>query len=168
MTSHKRIVIGAAVKPFGIKGELRIKVFTETDEPFLRSKVLFMGEQGLKVDGVRVHKGAALVRLEGVNTPEKAREYVGCLVSTDAANLPPPDEDEYYWHELIGMTVTTVSGTELGRITSIIPTPAHDVLEVHGPFGEVLLPMVDEVVKEIDAPAGRMTVDPIDGLVPDA
>ncbi len=66
------------------------------------------------------------------------------------------------------MKVTTVQGRELGHITHITPTGANDVLHVEGPVGEVLLPMIDEVVVSIDIAENIMIVDPLEGLIPDA
>jgi len=109
-----------------------------------------------------------LAILEGVDTREKANKLVGSLVKTDVQNLPPKEEDEYYWFELIGMKVSTVDGRCLGEITQITPTGANDVLHVEGAFGEVLLPMVDSIVVTVDLQNNQMTVDPLEGLIPDA
>jgi 16S rRNA processing protein RimM len=66
------------------------------------------------------------------------------------------------------MKVCTVSGTELGHITQITPTGANDVLHVEGPLGEVLLPMIEDVVVSVDLAENIMIVDPLEGLIPDA
>ena len=165
---NKLVVIGKAVKPFGVKGEIKIHVYTESFDVFERSAVLFFDNAPLKVLKTRVHGGAILASLEGVDTPERARELVGALVRTEEDNPPPKEEDEYYWTELIGMNVSTTDGRSLGEITRITPTGAHDVLHVEGPFGEVLLPFIDEVVVSVDTQNNEMLVDPLEGLVPDA
>jgi 16S rRNA processing protein RimM len=167
MSRNRLVVIGQAVKPFGIKGELRIRPFTESFESFERSSVLIFGETPCKVLKLRIHKGAALVTLEGIDTPEKAKDLAGSLVKTHLENLPPKEEDEYYWSELIGMKVFTVDGRDLGELTQVIETGANDVLQVEGDYGQILLPMIEDVVREVDTQAGRMTVDPLDGLIPD-
>lgn len=162
------VVIGKAARPFGVRGEIKIDVYTESFEPFERSSVLIFDDSPHKVLGARVHKGAVLVTLEGVETPERAREFAGKLVKTEHENLPPKEEDEYYWSELIGMEVSTTEGRNLGAITQITRTGAHDVLHVEGPLGEILLPYIDEVVIRVDTDANLMIVDPLEGLVPDA
>lgn len=167
MSTDAVVVIGEAVKPHGIRGEIKVRSFMETFEAFGRSSVLIFGDTPYRLLGVRSHKGAALVRLEGIDTPEKARELVGSLVKTAAENLPPTEEDEYYWFELIGMTVLTREGRMLGTVTRIIETGANDVIQVEGPLGEVLLPMIDDVVLDVDTEKKEMIVDPLDGLVPD-
>jgi 16S rRNA processing protein RimM len=168
MSPNRLVVIGKVVKAFGIKGEIRIRPFSESFESFERSEALVLGESPYNVRNLRIHKRAVLASFEGVDTREKADRLVGCLVKTDERNLPPKEEDEYYWFELIGMKVSTVDGRFLGEITQITPTGANDVLHVEGAYGEVLLPMIDDIVVTVDLQNNEMTVDPLEGLIPDA
>jgi len=168
MSRGELVVIGQAVKAFGIKGEVKIRPFTESTEVFEKAETLFFGANLYKVLKVRIHKGAILATLEGIDSPEAAREIVGSFVKTDPGNMPSPEEDEYYWFELIGMNVVTIDGRDIGKIVQVIRTGANDVLQVEGPFGEVLLPMIDDVVISVDTDKAEMIVDPLDGLVPDA
>ena len=168
MSLNGLVVIGQVLKAFGIKGEIKIRPFTESMEAFEKSSTLIFEDSSNKVLGVRDHMGSVLVSLQGVDTPEKAGRLSGILVRTDAKNLPPKEEDEYYWFELIGLSVFTVQGIDLGQITHITPTGANDVLHVQGTYGEVLLPLIDDVVLEVILDEGRMIVDPLEGLIPDA
>lgn len=167
MTRNRFVVIGKAVRPFGIRGEIKVTAFTESFEAFQNSDTLIFGESSYTVTAIRIHKGAALVSLEGIDNPETASKLVGTLVKTDVENLPPKEDDEYYWFELLGMRVFTVDGRDLGKITQITPTGANDVLHVEGAYGEVLLPMIEDVVLEVDTEGEKMTVDPLEGLIPD-
>lgn len=167
MSRTRLVVIGQALKPFGIRGEIRIRLFTESYEPFQRSAELIFDDTAYKVLQVRFHKGTALAVLEGIDSPEKAKELSGSLVKTDRANLPSVEEDEYYWHEILGMEVVTVDGKALGKVTQIIRTGANDVLQIEGTYGEVLLPMIEEVVVEVEPQTGKIVVDPLEGLIPD-
>lgn len=167
MTRSRLVVIGKAVRPFGIRGEIKVAAYTESFEAFQNSDVLIFGESAHKVTAIRIHKGAALISLEGIDNPETASKLVGTLVKTDVENLPPKEDDEYYWFELLGMRVFTVDGRDLGKITQITPTGANDVLHVEGAYGEVLLPMIEDVVLEVDTEGEKMTVDPLEGLIPD-
>ncbi|MFC1833816.1 ribosome maturation factor RimM [Thermodesulfobacteriota bacterium] len=167
MTRTRLVVIGQVLKPFGVRGEVKIGLFTESAEPVERSSVLFLDETPFKVLRVRFHKGAALLSLEGIDAPEQVKQLAGSLVKTEVSNLPPKEEDEYYWFELIGLEVLTTDGKHLGKITNIIPTGANDVLQIEGDYGEVLLPMIDEVIIDIDVDEGKMLADPLEGLIPD-
>ena len=168
MSQKKFVVIGQALKPFGIRGEIKVKVFTESLEAFENSSVLIFGETPHKVESIRSHKGWVLVALEGVQTPDQAGEFSGSLIKTEQENLPGKEEDEYYWFELIGMKVSTVDGRDLGEITRITATGANDVIHVEGTYGEVLLPMIEDVVLEVDVEQKKMVVDPLEGLIADA
>jgi 16S rRNA processing protein RimM len=161
-------VIGRAVKTFGVRGEIRVRPFTESFSPFFDSETLLFDDIPKKVVSVRAQKGDILVTIEGVATPEDADGLLGALVKTHRANLPPTEEDEYYWFDLIGMRVFTLDGRDLGEITHITPTGANDVLHVEGAFGEVLLPMIEQVIIEVDTKNRRVLTDPLEGLVPDA
>ena len=66
------------------------------------------------------------------------------------------------------MNVYTLDGLDLGVITEIIPTGANDVICVEGQRGEVLLPVIDEVIVNVSVPEGKVVVDPLEGLIPDA
>jgi 16S rRNA processing protein RimM len=167
MPRKRLVVIGRAGRPFGVRGQFRVIPFTENSDAFKRSAVLLLDDRPFKVESIRAHKGALVIALEGIKNPELAGEYTGCLVKTDSENLPPKEEDEYYWFELIGMRVITVDGSELGSISWITETGANDVLHVDGDRGEILLPMIDDVVIEIDDDRGTMIVDPLEGLIPD-
>jgi len=167
-TRGKRlIVIGCSLKPFGTRGEIKIRPCTESLEVFDRSSELIFDHVPYKVRSIRLHRRSVLAVLEGIDTPEQARQLCGSLVKTDEENLPPKEEDEYYWFELIGMTVYTTKGRDLGKIAQITRTGANDVLHVEGIYGEVLLPMIDEVVVQVDTESGEMIVDPLEGLLPD-
>lgn len=168
MPSNRPVVIGQALKPFGIKGEIKIRPFTESLYAFEKSSTLIFDQSSFSVVGIRRHKGNVLVKLEGIDTPEMASQLTGRLVKTSEENLPAKEEDEYYWFELIGMSVRTKDGDDLGEVAEIIPTGANDVLSVQGHHGEVLLPMIDEVIVEVDTGTGIIVVDPLDGLIPDA
>jgi 16S rRNA processing protein RimM len=166
MPSHRLVVIGQVLRPFGVRGEMKIRPFTVMPDAFLNSSVLYLGETPHTVVHIRLHKGSVLVRLEGIDTPERVDDFRNILVSTREENLPPKEDDEYYWFELIGMQVTTVDGMDLGRITRITPTGANDVLHVEGDLGEVLLPMIEDVVLDVDVEKAAMKVRLLEGLLP--
>lgn len=168
MAPKKLVVIGQALKPFGIKGEIRIRPFTESSYAFEKSSTLVFNESVYRVVRMREHKRTIIVTLEGIDAREKASAITGSLVKTGVENLPPKEEDEYYWFELMGMQVTTVDGKDLGEVAQIIPTGANDVLSVMGDYGEVLLPMIDEVVLDVNIENDTILVDPLEGLIPDA
>jgi 16S rRNA processing protein RimM len=166
--ARKLVVIGKTVGTFGIKGELKISPYTESPDVFYQCDELFLNGISFTVTRIRPHKRALLVALEGIDAPEPAREQVGKLVAIPRESLPPCEEDEYYWTDLIGMNVTTTAGVDLGTVDTIIRTGAHDVLVIWGDRGEVLIPMIDHMVPTVSTERNTIEVDPPEGLVPDA
>jgi 16S rRNA processing protein RimM len=166
--TSKLVVIGKIVKPFGIKGELKISPFTESLDAFHRSAEICVDGEPFTVTRIRHHKRSVLIMLDGINTPEQAKEHVGKLIAVNRESLPPCEDDEYYWVDLIGMDVVTTSGINLGKVFNVFRTGAHDVLEVRGDRGEILIPMIDEVVPVVSTEQNLIEVDPLEGLVPDA
>lgn len=168
MSRNRLVVIGQAVKSFGVKGEIKIRPFTESREVFQRSSRLIFDNSSFAVLSTRNHGGMVIVSLSGVDVPEDAQRLVGALVKTELANFPAKQEDEYYWFELIGLRVVTVRGVNLGEIKEIIRTGASDVLSVRGgKYEEILLPMIEDVIIHVNLQEGTMIVDPLDGMVPD-
>jgi 16S rRNA processing protein RimM len=168
MTGQTLIVIGEVVKSFGIRGEVKVRPFTESLELFRNAEILFLDGVRFEVTSFRVHKGSPLLALQGVDDPDKAQALRGRLVQTEADRLPELGEDEYYWRDLIGMRVIDMQDRTLGTVSAIIRTGANDVLEVHGDFGEILLPVIDAVVREVHRERNCIMVDPLEGLIPDA
>ena len=80
-------------------------------------------------------------------------------------DVPDPEPDEFYWGEIEGFAVCDVSLGELGTLVDVFSTAAHDIFVVQGPYGEVLIPVVDAFLRNVDQEEGRITVDLPEGLV---
>ena len=164
------IVVGKVVAVHGVKGAIKIRPLSEEGENLLDQKTLLIGKPGkepelLKIIKMRTHKGVLITQLEDVDSIEKASRLVGREVMVKAGDLPPLEEGEYYWHQLRGLEVLTVSGESLGRIVGLIETGANDVYIVKKGKREILLPAIEDVIKEIDLKKGVAIVDPLDGLI---
>lgn len=170
------LVVGHLNKPHGTKGELFIWPLTDHPESiFAPGVVLMMGapeaEQPdpdlppLRIDSVRPFRRGVLVRFGGVDDRSQAELLQGRYVFRPSEELEPLAEGEVFYHQLLDMQVVTADGRDLGRITEVYElAPAH-MLEVSGEVGQTLIPYLDHVVIEVDAEAGRMVVDPPDGLL---
>jgi len=110
---------------------------------------------------VRPHKKFILALLEGIQSRAEAEQLRGKVVLVDAAELPPLDADEYYWHDILGMRVVTEDGGNVGTITEIFPTRSNDVYVVREGEREVLIPAIKEVVVSIDMKARTMVIRPL-------
>jgi len=162
--------LGRIVKTHGIRGEVQVYSYSDV-EYFLDYKDLFIqGKYGDKVPQrvlkARVKKGQSVIlALEGVVDRTQAGSFVGKEIFLDRAKLSPPAEGEYYWHEIEGLSVVSAGGEELGILSDVLATGAHDVYVVKGDRGEILVPAVEQMVKKIDLEKGVMVVDLPPGLV---
>jgi 16S rRNA processing protein RimM len=165
------LAVGRLRKPHGLRGDITMEVLTDFPERLKKGIRLFVGEdyQPLKLRSVRQLDTRLLVAFEGYHTLEQAAELRNKLVSVSSADRPPLEEGEYYHHELIGLEIVADDGRLLGTISEILETGANDVLLVKPVSGpDILLPMLDEVILEVDLEAGRMRVKPLPGLLGDS
>lgn len=160
------LIIGQIVGVHGVRGEVRVSIETDDPERFAILRRVYLGDERrrFRVQGTRLHKGQALVKLVGVNDRDAADTLRGQWVYVAMEDALPLAEGEYYQHQIMGLLVVTDAGEELGRVAEILETGANDVYVVRGRVGELLLPAVDEVVLSVDLEAGRMTVHVPEGL----
>lgn len=163
------LVVGRIGRPHGIRGEITIDV--RTDEPDtrfaagteIRTDPSAAGP--LTVERARWHSGRLLVRFAGIGDRDAAEELRGTWLVVDPGDIPPSaDPDEFHDRELIGLTVVTADGADIGRVADVLHH-GQDLLVVHGPGGETLVPFVAALVPEVDVPGGRLVVDPPPGLL---
>ena len=155
------------MRPHGVRGELRMRILTDYPDRLSTLEVLYFGPAYLpcRLVGARRHRAALLIRLEGVTDRTAADRYRGMLVYVAIADAVPLQDGEYYLFQLRGLRVVTEDGRELGTLEDVLETGANDVYVVNGPGGEVLLPAIPDVVREVDVPGGRMVVHLLDGLL---
>jgi 16S rRNA processing protein RimM len=163
---ESRIVIGRVSRPHGTQGEIRQYFNPDDLQFFSRYQMIFLqggkeSPQPYRPIAVRPHKKFILALLEGVQTRAEAEQLRGKMVLVDAAELPPLDADEYYWHDILGMRVVTEDGGNVGTITEIVPTGSNDVYVVQEGEREVLIPAIKEVVVSIDTKARTMVIRPL-------
>lgn len=164
--------VGKIVNTHGIRGEVR--VMSSTDFPEERFKkgnelALFDGEKlisTVKISSHRTHKNFELLTFEGmsnINDVEKFRNY---LLKINKDYLTELDENEFYYHEIIGCTVFSSEGQEIGEVTEILATGANDVWEVTPTKGKKhYIPYIAQVVKEIDIENQKIVIDVMEGLL---
>jgi 16S rRNA processing protein RimM len=156
--SERRIALAAVAGAHGLKGELRLKLFTESAENLSRVGTLIVGGAERRILSVRDGGKAAVVRLEGVNDRSAAEALRGSLVEVDRAALPPLEEGEYYHADLIGLEAVDRDGKTVGTVAAVENFGAGDLLEVELPDGRrSLIPFRDGIA---DLQDGRIVLDP--------
>lgn len=164
------ITIGKALKPRGLKGELKVLSLTDFPSRFSELKeVILTSPDGCniicKVKGIRFQKGFVLLSLEGYDTIEKAEGFRNWLVRIPQDKIKGLLEGHYYWFDLLGMKVYSDNGLFIGELIDIFPTGSNDVFVVKGRVKEHLIPATLEVVKDVDVANKRMTIHIIKGLI---
>ena len=165
-----RVVVGRIGKAHGIRGEVTVEV--RTDEPEMRfapGSALFVGDSDrvMHVLTMRPHCGGLLVGFEGIDDRSAAEQLRGTLLEADRPDgALPADDDEFYDSDLIGCVVRDVDGSDLGDIHEVVHLPGQDLLAIRTAQGrEWLLPLVRELVTDIDLAARVVTARPPDGLI---
>ncbi len=161
------IAVGRVLRPHGVRGELRIEILTDYPERLSLHSVFYLGQRGhpYQVEGIRFHRGAALVKLKGCDSRNEAELLRGMLVQIPIEDAVPLEEDEYYTFQLLGAEVFDDQGERLGRVVEVIDTGANDVYVVRGPQGEILIPAIEDVVLELDVEARRIVIAIPPGLL---
>ncbi|MFB4281200.1 MULTISPECIES: ribosome maturation factor RimM [unclassified Nonomuraea] len=165
-----QLVVGRIGRPHGVRGDVTVEV--RTDDPELRfaagiSIETDPADRGpLVVTSRRWHKGMLLVSFEGVADRDAAEELRGTMLVIDSAEVTPSDDpDEFHDHQLIGLAVRTVSGEPVGEVADVLHH-GQDLLVVRREGqDDALIPFVKELVPEVDPEAGRLVVDPPEGLL---
>ena len=168
------LVVGRIAKAHGITGEVVVEV--RTDDPDDRFAIgnrlrLKNFRRGLECDAVisaaRPHGERLLLRLDGVTDRDGADALRGALVVVDSGDLPPiEDPDEFYDHQLEGLTVRTVDGQAIGAVAEVLHTPGGDLLSVRTESGaEILVPFVSDIVTSVSLTDGVVEIDPPEGLL---
>ena len=113
-----------------------------------------------------LHKQNILLRLHGLENISLVETMVGGSVWMAKSELPELEDEQFYWSDLEGVDVVDKQLGQIGQIVGMFKTPAHDILEVSGPRGEVLIPAVEPFLAGLDQ-EGCLVVDLPDGLVPE-
>lgn len=165
------MVIGVIARPHGLRGEVRVAPLADDPGRFedLSACVLWDEtrdeREPRRVRGARRQGGAVILSLDGCDSVDAARGLVGRLVAVPAADARPLPPGSFYPWQLEGARVFTEDGQEVGRVTGLEPTPAHDLWVVQSKTGEHLIPAVPEIVREVDLAAGRVVIRPPEGLL---
>ena len=118
------------------------------------------------VQACRTSRGRLLVELAECTDRDGAETLRGLEMYVSLGSAPPLPEGTYYQWQILGLLVVTGSGESLGKVVEILETGANDVYVVRGEGGqELLLPAIEDVVKEVDLEGGRMTVALLPGLL---
>jgi 16S rRNA processing protein RimM len=163
------IALGQLIKTHATRGELRLRLFNPASMALAAGSrvVLRRGAEQYErsVRGVRRHGQSLLLTLEGCESMSAAAALVGCELCVRQEDLPPAGSGEIYHYELVGMTVVTTAGVEIGTVSEVMSLPSNAVCVVRTGTGEHLVPLIADVVKQLDRGQRRIVIEPLPGLL---
>jgi len=167
-----RVIVGAIGGAFGVQGEVRLKSYCADPQAIADYTPLYTedGRTFAQVVLTGQLKNGFTARLDGVVTKEDADALRNVNLYAPRDIMPSLPDDEYYYADLIGLTVVDTGGATLGTVKNVMDHGAGDLLEiiVPGQSETVLLPFTQAAVPTVDLKAKRIVADPPDGLFPDA
>jgi 16S rRNA processing protein RimM len=159
----ERILVGAIAGAYGVRGQVRIKSFTDDPAAVAAYGPLSdeSGERRFELEVTGRIKGGVVARIDGIADRTAAEALRGLRLYVPRAALPTTLADEYYRVDLIGLRAELADGSPFGRVIDVQNYGAGDVLEIERPDGATeLLPFADRTVPVVDLAAGRVVVDP--------
>lgn len=163
-----RVIVGKIGGAFGVQGEVRLKSFCADPATISDYTPLYTADgrafQQIVLTGQQ--KGGFTARIDGVITKEDADALRNVELFADRAQMPSLPDDEYYYADLIGLTVLDSGGEILGTVKNVMDHGAGDLLEiiVPGSSETILLPFTQAAIPTVDISRGRIIADPSDGL----
>ena len=162
--------IGQIVNTFGIKGQVKVKPFTDDLERFeeLKSVLVEKGKEliEMQIEEVKYQQTVVLLKLKGIEDMNMAEKLKGCYLKIkreDARKLP---NDTYFIADLIGLNVYTEDGILLGKVDDIYNNKSNDIYVIKDELGkQILLPAIKDVIKHIDIENEKITVHLLNGLI---
>ena len=167
-----RLKVGKIVNTHSLKGE--VKVISSTDfeeERFKKGSELLItrGNQLIRevvVQSYRNHKNFLLVKFEGIDSVEEAEKLKNLQIKIDSDEVGELEENEFYFHQIIGCEVFDENDKNLGEIIDILTPGANDVWVIKGENGkEILIPYIEDVVKKIDITSKKVNIEVMEGLI---
>ncbi|MFI8686296.1 ribosome maturation factor RimM [Rossellomorea sp. NPDC077527] len=165
--------VGKIVNTHGVKGE--VKVVSTTDFPeerYQKGNTLYLfhtkGQNPIEliIKSHRNHKSFDLLTFEGYENINEVEKFKEGILKVQEDQLQDLEEGEYYFHEIVGCTVRTTAGEELGTVKEILSPGANDVWVVKGERGkEYLIPYIEDIVISVDIEGQLITIEPMEGLL---
>lgn len=155
------VVLGYIAAAHGISGWVKVHSLTEPREGIFEYQPWLLGEslQEVRVRQGKAHGNRLIALLEGTDDREQAEALAHRQIAVYRDQFPEPSAGEYYWMDLLGLSVTLEDGRELGTIANMLATGANDVMVVRGER-ERLIPFVPgQYVKQVDLDRRRVVVD---------
>lgn len=162
-SDSNKVIIGRFGAPFGVKGWIKLISFTDPIENILDYQPwLLQSNQGwrkITLEDGKPHGNTMIVKLSGCDDRDVAQTYTNKEIAIERDQLPPPQANEYYWLDLVGMDVVNKQGEHFGKVSEVTATGANDVLIIKNDNKTTLIPFIKQVIVEVNANKNQIIVD---------
>jgi 16S rRNA processing protein RimM len=165
-----RIALGIIRKAHGIRGEASVEAWSDSPERFTEvgSVTLVSPDESetraIAIESVRIHAGRALVKFSGIDTPEDVQRLQNWTVEIPETEARKLDADEYFLHDLVGLTLIDTEGRERGRVVEVEETSGGLLLVVDGPKRRFDVPFASEICTKVDLESKTIAVNLPEGI----
>jgi 16S rRNA processing protein RimM len=162
------LAVGKVRRPHGVTGNVLVEIYTDFPERLRPKTMVYAGANHLPltISQNRSHHNGALLAFDGFTTPEQVGRFRNQILYVKSAQTEELPEGEFYFHELIGLSVLDENDEPLGEVTEIMETGANDVYVVTNDSGrELLLPAIPEVILDVDTASKSIKVHLLPGLL---
>jgi 16S rRNA processing protein RimM len=158
------VIMGRVVAPYGVLGWLKIHPDTQEFEGLLEYKTWWIGKDNdwreLAAMNAKIHNDVLVVKLQGIDDRDAAVACKGKQIAVPRALLPKLENEEYYWSDLIGLSVKNLQAVDFGKISDVFATGANDVVVAKSDSGqERLIPYIAQNILEVNMVEKTMLVD---------
>ncbi|NLO84932.1 MAG: 16S rRNA processing protein RimM [Clostridiales bacterium] len=160
---HDYLLLGEVVRPQGIKGELKLKHYTDDPARFLDLEVAYREENGkytpVSIVDARINQDDVFLMVEGVNDRDEADKLRGMKLYIDRANARELSEDEVFIVDILGATAYDTKGNTIGKLVDVLTPGSVDVFVFDTPRGKLMMPALKTVLLTLDAENERIVLD---------
>lgn len=168
------IVVGQFASPFGVKGWIKVKSFTDpgsnlvgyrpwlvtrADNSAVPPSVDRRHWQRVALQQVKPHQNGFVAKIAEVDDRDAALVWRGREIAVASSALPPVDDDEYYWRDLVSCGVWNLAGEHLGEVREVLPTGANDVLVLTTEGDDRLVPFAESILQSVSISQKKIVVD---------
>ncbi|MBN2443501.1 MAG: 16S rRNA processing protein RimM [Spirochaetales bacterium] len=151
---NQKLAIGIIRTSFGVHGELKVKSLSGETDHFLELSHISIEKNGqlheYRIEGIKIKSDVILLKLEGIDTPEKGKEFNGCKIWVDREKACPLEDDEYYYGDLTHCEVFKAN-IRIGKVMNVFESGSDFMLELRSTNGkQLILPLRDEYIEDID------------------
>ncbi len=154
-----RVIVGQIRGLYGVRGWVKVFSYTDPITNIINYSPWFVNQKMFAVSQAKAHGKGIIAKFESINDRDEAATLLGAELAIDREQLPATATDEFYWHDLIGLTVINHEGITFGKVESLIATGANDVLVVSGERERLIPFVMNHVVLEVNLVESTLRVN---------